>query len=391
MFLIRFLRWFFGWIRLTAEGGFPERLLNLASREEIPLWDIGRQGITLTACCRARDYKRLRQPARKACMRMRVRERHGFPFFLRRYHARVGIAVGLAAYMLLLQFLSQRIWVVDVIGNEKLSDREILSVLEPMGVELGHRSETLDIPHMQLIALQKIPDVAWLAVNLSGSVARVEVKERTLPPTPTDPNRPSNIRAARDGRIIEFSVYGGQAAVQNGDAVTKGTLLVSGVIEGGSGTILRRSQAKIIAETNRELEVRIPLRETRLLPTGRTIFRPTLHFFTLSIPWYTDGPIDSEYSLEESRHPLMAGGLPMPLSITSRRYILMAPTEITRTEQEAADLAKAQLQQMEQAELGNSQITASRYDGKIAEGCYILKGAYQCIEDIGVEEQILLD
>ena len=83
--------------------------------------------------------------------------------------------------------------------------------------------------------------MAWLAVNLSGSVARVEVKERTLPPTPTDPNRPSNIRAARDGRIIEFSVYGGEAAVQNGDAVTEGMLLVSGVIEGEKGTILRLS------------------------------------------------------------------------------------------------------------------------------------------------------
>lgn len=48
-----------------------------------------------------------------------------------------------------------------------------------MGVELGKISENLDIPNIQLIALQKIPDVAWLAVNLSGSVARVEVKERT--------------------------------------------------------------------------------------------------------------------------------------------------------------------------------------------------------------------
>ena len=391
MFLIRFLRWLFGWIRLTAEGGFPERLLNLAAREEIQLWGISRQGITLTACCRARDYKKLRQPARKACMRMRVRERHGVPFFLRRYHARAGIAVGLAAYVLLLHFCSQRIWAIDVIGTEKLTDREILSVLEPMGVELGNRSENLDIPNIQLIALQKIPDVAWLAVNLSGSVARVEVKERTLPPTPTDPNRPSNIRAARDGRIIEFSVYGGEAAVQNGDAVTEGMLLVSGVIEGTQGTILRRSQAKIIAETNRELEVRIPLKETRLLPTGRTIFRPSLNFFTISIPWYTDGPIDSEYSLEETEHALMAGGLPMPLSVTSRRYILMAPTEITRTEQEAAAMAEQQLKQKEQAELGNAQITASRYQGNLADGYYILKGFYGCIEDIGVEEQILLD
>jgi hypothetical protein len=38
MFLIRFMRWLFGWVKLEAEGGFPERLLNLTAMEGIELW-----------------------------------------------------------------------------------------------------------------------------------------------------------------------------------------------------------------------------------------------------------------------------------------------------------------------------------------------------------------
>ena len=80
----------------------------------------------------------------------------------------------------------------------------------------------------------------------------------------------------------------------------------------------------------------------------------------------------------------MAGGLPMPLSITSRRYILMEPAEIVRTEREAAALAEKQLAQKEQAELGNARITASQYQGETAGGYYVLRGAYQCIEDLSL-------
>ena len=37
MFIIRVLRWLLGWVEFEAEGGFPERLLNLAARGGIPL------------------------------------------------------------------------------------------------------------------------------------------------------------------------------------------------------------------------------------------------------------------------------------------------------------------------------------------------------------------
>ena len=114
MFLVRFLRWLLGWVRLETEGGFPEKLLNQAAKAGLPLWNSCRQGIRMTTCCYARQYKKLRPLAKKACVRMRVKERHGIPFFLHRYRARAGLAAGILVYALLLQFLSGRIWIVHV-------------------------------------------------------------------------------------------------------------------------------------------------------------------------------------------------------------------------------------------------------------------------------------
>lgn len=55
---------------------------------------------------------------------------------------------------------------------------------------------------------------------------------------------PSNIKAARDGRVLKIEVTGGQAMVQAGDAVTRDTLLISGVVESKTGPLLRRSSGR---------------------------------------------------------------------------------------------------------------------------------------------------
>lgn len=390
MFLIRLLRWLRGWVRFEAEGGFPERMLNLCARQKLQLWDTLRQGIALNACCFARDYRKLRPLAKKAGLRMHVRERHGVPFFLRPYRARVGLALGLAVYVLLLQLLSQRIWVIDVRGTEKVSEQQVLEVLEPLGVRLGGNFDELDLDSIQLTALEKLPDISWLAVNLEGSVAHVELEERIPTPELVEPNRPSNIKAARDGRITVMEVYGGQAIAQKGDAVVKGTLLVSGVVESTAGPILKRAQAKILAETTHDLEVRVPLKETKLLPGNRRIRRPTFQLFNLFIPLYTDGAIEGDYQQDVHRHALTANGVALPLALENRVYTLLEPTVITRTEKQAAALAAERLRDREQVELGKTEIRQAQRSGQLVDGVYLYRGQYACLEDIGMEEQILL-
>ncbi|HIW72727.1 MAG TPA: sporulation protein YqfD [Firmicutes bacterium] len=391
MFLIRLLRWLFGWVRLEGEGGFPERLLNLTAREEIALWNVRRRGETLSACCPARRYRRLRRPARKAGMRLRVKEKHGAPFLIRRYRARSGLAAGLLAFFVVLHLFAQRTWVIEVRGNETVPTEDILTVMEKLGVREGKNLADLDIPTLQLQALHELPDLAWCTVNLKGSIAYVEVTERIPTPELSDADEPSNIKAARDGRIVSIQTYTGQAMVQAGDAVAQGMLLVSGVVESSAGPVFRRSQAKILAETERRLEVRVPLKETLVLPTGEELLRPSLRLFTLEIPLFTDGPIEEQNTLTVTRHMLEAGGIELPVGIVNRRYALMAPVEVVRTQEEAAALAAERLEEKVNKELAAAEITSRQESGRVEDGCYILSGTYACIEDIGVEEQLLID
>lgn len=154
--------------------------------------------------------------------------------------------------------------------------------------------------------------------------------------------------------------------------------------------MLKRSQGRVLAQTERELEVRIPLQETRLLPTGRSVYRPTLHLFGLYIPLYTDGEVEGDYALTVRRHPLIAYQTVLPLGYNEEIYTVLSPQEVRYSEEDAASLAAVRLDERESSELAGAEIQSSTRSGRVENNLYILTGRYTCIEDIGVEEQILL-
>jgi len=125
--------------------------------------------------------------------------------------------------------------------------------------------------------------------------------------------------AACDGTIVEIEVYDGQPMVQKDDAVAQGMLLVSGVVDSKAGPILKRSRARIIAETQHDIIIRIPLEEAKPR-TQRPYYQPAgFPVFGLSIPLYTDGPIEGEFIEEFENNPLTANGLRLPIGMATQR------------------------------------------------------------------------
>ncbi len=392
MYLLRFFRWLLGWVSFEAEGGFPERLLNLCARGEVPLWNTGRRGVSLQACCYARHYKKLRPLAKKSGMRLHIGQRHGVPFFLHRYRARAGILVGAAVYAGLLMVLSQHIWIIDVhVQDNAVPAARVEEVLEPLGVFIGAKRDSLDISTLQLKVLEQLPELSWLTVNLNGSIAEVETQVRAPAPEITNKGGPSNLMAACDGTIVEIEVYDGQPMVQKDDAVAQGMLLVSGVVDSKAGPILKRSRARIIAETQHDIIIRIPLEEAKLVPNGRIISRSVFRFFGLSIPLYTDGPIEGEFIEEFENNPLTANGLRLPIGMATQRYILQEMQTITRTPEQAVAEAAQQLEQLTVERTAEGiELIERTTEESIENGEYILIARDRCREDICREEPILI-
>lgn len=83
--LLRLIRWSKGYVDFSAYGKFPERFINLTTRNGINVWNLKPVQNGLTATMQVYDYKNIRSIASKSKLRLRVTGRHGLPFYAQRY------------------------------------------------------------------------------------------------------------------------------------------------------------------------------------------------------------------------------------------------------------------------------------------------------------------
>lgn len=374
-----------GFVQVEAEGGYPERLLNEITGQQIAVWGVRHRQERTRFCCFARDYRRLRRPARRACVRMRVRRKRGLPFVLHRYRRHKGLVLGAVLYVVLLALLAPRIWVVQVVGNTSTPAAAILEQAQQSGVCLGARMRAVDIKRLEIVGLSRLPTLSWITVNPSGCVARVEVNERQPTPRVLDLSEPSAMVAVRDGRILSMTVLSGERAVMTGEAVSAGTVLITGRVQSEMGEKLYRAYGEVIAETQRQITVSVPLVYARAETAPGTVLQPTLHFLGRDFPLFSAGQPAGEYRRQERAHFLTANGLTLPLGITNVYYVPVQRVRTARTQQQAAALAQQQLAARQQALFAEGTYTPTAQRESVQNGLYTLTVEYTCRENIAVE------
>ena len=385
MRLRRIGQWLPGYVTVEIEGGFPERMLNELTCGGIAVWRICRREESVRLCCLAGDYRRLRRPAKRAGVRMRVRRKRGLPFLWRRYRRRRGLLAALALYAAILALLSPRIWAIEVVGNSATDAAEICAVAEQAGIRLGARTDRIRVKELEIDGLGQLPTLAWISVDPSGSVARIEVIERGPTPQILDLSVPSDIVALRDGVIVSMTVVSGQRAVMVGEAVEAGRLLIGGRIESGQGERLTRAYGEVWAETQRQIAVSVPLTYDRAHADGLAILRPTLHFLWLRLPLFADRTPEGEFLSFRREHFLRSGGLKLPLGVTNDYLVRVTRRTATRTREEAEALAQRQLTVLEGELFSDIRFARTACKADVTDDELRLTAVYTCEENIAME------
>ena len=385
MLLTRVLRWFPGWVRVEAQGGYPETFFNRLTAQELTVWGVRCHREQVRFSCFARDYRALRAPARSACMRMRLCRKHGLPFRLFRYRRRKGVLIGLVLYAAVLSLLAPRVWAIEVVGNTDTPADSITAVAEEFGVKIGARTARLRIKDVEITGLDRLPTLAWLTVNPSGCVARLEVTERRPTPEVLDLSVPSDLVALRDGLVLSIVVGSGQRAVMVGEAVTAGTTLITGRVETALGEQLYRAYGEVIAQTQRQITVTVPLVYENRKPDGYVAFCPTLTFLCWEIPLGCRTAVPDNCLRVEKSHFFTAGGLTLPLGITNTYDVRTVTEKRARTEAEAVLLAAKELARQEESVLGDIEHEETDRRTEIRGRELVLTVTYRCRENIAVE------
>jgi len=385
--MLWFWRYIMGFLIIKISGENSELLLNRAASNGIKIWNLTYKKGSIFGNISIKNFYRLRIIKRGLKSKISIIKKQGYFFRFKKYNRRIGLLIGTILFGVILFFLSNFVWIINIEGNNNITESEIIQSCKEIGIYEGiHKTKINNKYDSQKLQLNQ-KGIAWCSLNLEGSILTVNLSETAISDK-EERKYPSNLKALNDGKIKKIDVTTGNTVVKVGDIVSKGDLLVSGVVENFSSTHFIHSDGIIVAETNRVFSSEGKYSQNKPQPTGKTVNRYTLKFFGIKIPLYL-GNFKKSHNYIVSNKTLKLFGKKIPIEIAHEQYDVTENTEITFTD----SMLENQLYDdiIEQVENFNF-ISATQVDKDIVktEKGILMKIEYICEENIALQDKILL-
>ena len=386
-----------GTVTLTAQGLFPERLLNLCAQEGVPCWGVEwTDSHTLRLTTFRHKLPQLKQLAQRAGCEILVEGRKGLPDFLWRFRRRYAFLIGLALSLLAVCVLSRFVLTIEVTGNETVSTARILSQLRQEGVRPGVYGPGLDRKAVAQRVLIKLKELSWMSINLYGTRLEVVVREAVQSPEMVEDEGYYDVISQADGIITQVEPLTGEAAVAEGDTVAKGEVLISGLISIEpplySDQPVRyyqtHARGRVYARTWRTLEAVIPLSAQVKRYTGEERAVWSLQFLDLQFNFYKSSSIPGDgYDKITKSYPLtLPDGTTLPVMLVAEQFHAYQLETVSIQVDEAQNLLEERLLEQLQKTIGSEgQILSTDYRSRVWNGLLEVTLTAECREEIGKE------
>ncbi len=220
-------RYRFGAVKVRISGGWIERFINRCLAAGFCLWQIKTDGSDTTLWMRLDDFRRVREIASDSHVEVKVIERRGCPFLMRKLLRRKGLVVGPMLFLLLIHIFTLFVWQVDVVGNHAVDSDEILRLASENGIHVGALCSSVEPREAEQAIMANCGRLVWCGVRKEGTRIVVEVVEKT--PRRAQPDHAGDVVARTDGVLTELIVLSGTAVKSSGDTVKAGDTLIIGV------------------------------------------------------------------------------------------------------------------------------------------------------------------
>lgn len=341
--MIRIYRYILGRIRVRFYGEFPERILNLCAVNGITLWGAKSVKDGIRAYITVRDFLNIRNIRKGTGIRVHIEEKSGLPFLISRYRKRVGLTAGTAMLLLFLQLMSGFIWNIEIVGNSRVTDSEIMSALNKIGIYEGIPSGKIESKSQREKLLLEIDSLAWCSLNVEGCRLTVNVSEAKE--KAENESQPCNLKSEFDGIVKKIDITAGNCVVKVGDTVKKGDVLVSGIIENAGGTRFVSSSGTVTAEVKHTFTLSDKYKKTEIKETGTVKKRCVLEFFTLKIPLFL-GSQTGTYNEELETKSLSLLGEKLPIRLYKKKFRITKEVTVIKNKEQLISGLEAEMEKL---------------------------------------------
>ena len=414
MFLFRFISFLFGYVNILVKGENLEKFLNKAASRGIFLWDIRRVGENeILVKTRLSAVKPLRHIGRTTGSLFRFKAREGLPFIISRLKKRKSLLLGAMLFLIGLYSLSSFIWFIDIKGNKALPAEKVLQIAAEGGLKPGVIRFKVDEARVEGYMRDKLPEVYYISVEISGTRATIEIAEKTI--KRKEEQHPASIVAQKAGLVKEVLVLVGNPLVKEGDTVVPGQTLISGIIPPPepSGSVPGDSAGDpglnpppvlppayvhaagvVRARVWYEGYGEVFLVEDGIRKTGNSISRVCIKISGREIILKGDRSIpfaDYEVQMNVKKAPGWRN-LSIPVEIITEVYNETESFRVSRSRAEALELARQNALESARSGIGDDAQIIEEKTGEVSlknpENIVRMRAYVETLEDIGIERPI---
>lgn len=387
--MVKLLRWLWGFVEFSFSGGFIDGFVNDCYENGINVQSLKRDDTVLNGRCSARNYKLLRKIAKKNAGVLKITKKHGIIFPLLKMKNRFGLLAGVLLFIVIINFLGGFVWNIQITGNSKINSDDISALLESNGFNIGSYWKSTDKDVLENIIMASFDDCAWVHINQLGSLARVEIKEAVKKPKLVKQRGYTNIKAKKDGIIVNTTVYSGWKAVNKGDSVTKGDLLISGIYENEikKKNFFAHASGICLAQVKENFKLTVSRQQHKKIYLAEKTYK-TINFFGLKIPLYIGKASRQNTDFEEKNVYIKLNGRELPVGVT---YNIAKPYEIgtdVLSDKELNKLVENEIENKIKTDYADVQVISKKSDISLGSESANANVNLICIEDIAQESKI---
>ncbi len=378
-------------IELKCEDHISSKILNELSQKNIYFWGttpLENGGISLYGS--VFSAAEIIETAENLGAETSVLKRIGLPFVFERYKRRYGIFIGLVLAWAILFLSSLTIWEVKVASRSGEDEKKICSLLKECGLDMGTFLPTLDIRAVENQFLLNNPEYSFLAVNINGTVANVEIRRATQKTDAENKDRVCNVVASKSGIIISVEAFGGFPLVKRGDTVEEGDVLISAFMEGSFGvTRAVHAYGKVEALVEYTFEARIPLAQKTSEQTGRKETKTFVQLLGFKIPLFSSVDSPFEKCIAESKSKrLSVFGISLPVVVEKVLYSETEPKDVFFSESQGEKAAFDDFELWKKREIKGEIVSESIESSALSSNGeeFVLKASVFVSEDIGEKQ-----
>ncbi len=393
MFIKIIFSYLLGFLRISVEGYYIERFINICKNRKITIWNLKRNSnISLLLNVRINEFKDVCKIAKKTGSKLKIKNKKGLPFLLHRYKKRKIFLILLLLVVILIGLSSVFVWNVDISVEDNEELVNIREDLESAGLKTGILKSKINTKEIiNKIRLER-EDVAWMGIELKGTNAIVRVVKTDEKPEIIDDDEYCNIVSNKSGVITKISAQEGTANVKVGDTIKEGDVLINGWMEGKfTGIRYVHAKGEIEAKVWYTKSKKVPYTFTETQDTGNEENKYGIKFGNFEINFSKKYSKFEIYDTIETENKIrLFSDFYLPISIIKTTYKEKKEAQKTYTVEEAKNIGIKELEEELDKEIENKDNIVNKnintYEQVDGVEVYV---TYEVLENIGTNEKIV--